>query len=262
MDWSLSKLLRIETGTVGITTNDLRVLLAHYGIVEPKRVDGLVEMARKARERSWWATYREVASPELITMMGYEASASYIRNFEPQLVPGLLQTEDYARELFKFLRGRKDPRRVDSLVELRLERQELVTRKDPPELHFVLDEAVLHRRIGGYELMRKQLERLLEAAELSHVTIRVMPFAQGMYRGLRVPYMLFEYADPADDNILYLEYPEKEVVLVEEDNPDEDEGVATPAVYLEIFWGLEQAAKIEEAPQLIEAAISRLARDS
>lgn len=259
MDWSLSKLIRIETGTVGITTNDLRALLNHYGIRDQERIDALLETARKARERSWWSTYRDVASPELITMLGYESSASYIRNFESLLVPGLLQTEEYAHELFKFLRGPKNPRRLDALVELRLERQELFTRPNPPELHFVIDEAVLRRRVGGYDVMKRQLERLLEATALSHVTLRVMPFAHGMYRGLRVPYMLFEYEDPADDNILYLEYPDREVVLVEEENPDEEESVPTPAVYLEIFWELEQSARAEDAPGLIQAAIDSLA---
>ncbi|MDQ1293120.1 MAG: hypothetical protein QG608_1001, partial [Actinomycetota bacterium] len=97
MDWSLSKLIRIESGTVTIATNDLRALLAHYGVTDRERVEDLVEVGRSSRERSWWSAYKGVVSLEYLCFLGFESSASIIRNFEPLLIPGLLQTEEYAR---------------------------------------------------------------------------------------------------------------------------------------------------------------------
>lgn len=100
MDWSQSKLIRIETGAVNISTNDLRALLGHYGI-ERARTENLVEVARASRDQPRWNVYKDVAEPEYIAFLGYESSASIIRNFEPLLIPGLLQTEEYAREILK-----------------------------------------------------------------------------------------------------------------------------------------------------------------
>lgn len=115
MDWSASKLIRIESGAVNISTNDLRALLHHYGI-EGDRIATLVELARAARGQTPWAIYRDVASPEYIAFLGYESSASVIRNFEPMLVPGLLQTEDYARTVIRLLEATIRGRSIHSLT--------------------------------------------------------------------------------------------------------------------------------------------------
>src|SRR5574341_251305 len=172
MDWSLSKLIRIETGAVSITTNDLRALLTHYGINEPERVEGLIEVARASRERSWWSGYREVASQDYVTFLGYESSASVIRNFEPLLVPGLLQTEEYAREVIRAIQGEDH---VDALVDLRMYRQQtLLERDEPPSTHFILDEAVIRRSVGGPDVMRRQLRHLAQLAERPNITVRVV----------------------------------------------------------------------------------------
>jgi transcriptional regulator with XRE-family HTH domain len=259
MDWSLSKLIRIETGTVTITTNDLRALLAHYGINEPDRVEALIDTARKSRERSaWWTRFRSSVSPEMLAFLGYESSAKAIRNFEPLLMPGLLQTEDYARDLFAYLRGPKDPSRIESLIRLRMERQEIFSAENPPQTYFLMDEAVIRRVVGGPHVMRRQLLRLKELAQLPQVSIGVVPFDIGMYRGLRVPYVLFEFENPQDDNILYLENPEGESVIAEDVTEEGDPGVPTPAIHLELFWELEQTATSEQTAALIDDALQAL----
>jgi transcriptional regulator with XRE-family HTH domain len=261
MDWSLSKLIRIETGTVTITTNDLRALLAHYGITGQERVDALIDTARKSRERSaWWTRFRSVVSPELLAFLGYESSAKAIRNFEPLLVPGLLQTDEYARDLLTYLRGPKDPDRIEALVRLRMERQEMLGAEGAPVTYFLMDEAVIRRVVGGPQVMRRQLLRLKEIAELPNVTIGVVPFDQGMYRGLRVPYVLFEFENPLDDDILYMENPESETVIVEEVTEEGDPGVPTPAIYLGLFWELEQATNRVRTTTLIDDALDALER--
>ena len=255
------------TRFVTITTNDLRALLSYYKITDQGVVDYLVETARKSRERSaWWAEFKDIATPELLVMCGYESSARVIRNFEPLLVPGLLQTEEYAASVYEKVRGSKDPRRLEGLVKLRLQRQEMLNADGQysPSLHFIMDEAAIHRVVGGPAVMRKQLRRLKELAERPNVTIRVVPFTHGMYRGLRVPYVVFEYDDPQDETILYLENPQGETVISEQNAPpsDEDEGVATPAIYLEMFWELEQAASMEDTQIILDRAISGLSAPS
>jgi transcriptional regulator with XRE-family HTH domain len=264
MDWSVSKLIRIETGAVTITTNDLRALLSHYNINDRQKVETLVETAKKSRERSaWWTEFKDVATPELLALCGYESSAKVIRNFEPLLIPGLLQTEEYAQNILQHIRGPKDPRRLEGLVKLRLQRQELLAGDGRQALHYILDEGVVRRVVGGIGVMRKQLQQLRELAQSPGVTIGIVPFSHGMYRGLRVPYVVFEFDDPQDETILYLENPQGESVIFEENAaPDEDEGVPTPAVYLEVFWELEQVAPPEDTLTILDDAIRSLSTPS
>jgi transcriptional regulator with XRE-family HTH domain len=259
MDWSPSKLIRIEAGAVAIATNDLRALLAHYGVTDRLQIESLVETAKKSRERSpWWNEFKDFTSPEFLAMCGYEASAKVIRSFEPFLIPGLLQTEEYARDLFQYVRGSKDPKRIDGLVRLRLQRQDLLSADGAQSLHFILDEAVIRRVVGGPVIMRRQLLQLKELAKRPNIVIRIVPFGQGMYRGLRVPYVLFEFDDPRDETILYLENPSGGVVL-QEHGLDPEEGVPAPTVYLEMFWELEQVARIEDTEALIDRALADFA---
>lgn len=261
MEWSLSKLIRIETGAVTITTNDLRALLNYYGLNDPGKVEGLLDTARKSRERSpFWSQFKGVASNETLAMCAYESSAKTIRNFQPLLVAGLLQTEEYAEGLFKYLRGTKDPKRLAELVKLRLQRQELLVNGDGSQTwHFLMDEAVIRRVVGGPQVMRKQLRRIQELMALPHVSVGIVPFAEGMYRGLRVPYIHFEFSDPKDHSVLYLENPDKEQIISEdEDMTAEDEGYPTPPVYLELFWELEQRVDPGATARILDEAVASL----
>lgn len=256
MDWSQSKLIRIETGTVNISTNDLRALLNHYG-AEQERITSLVEMARSAREQTPWNAYRTSASSSYINFCGQESSASVIRNFEPILVPGLLQTEEYAQgALSVIMHERSD--RIDSLVDLRMQRQELVTRPDAPSVHFIMDESVIYREIGGPAVSRRQLRKLLELSELPNVTIRIVPFTAGMYPRMRTAYVLLEFPDPEDEDVLYVENPEEEDIIREGSVDPAD--LVNPVRFLEIFWQLEQVARREDFPGIVERRLSVLER--
>ena len=205
MDWSLSKLIRIEAGSVGISTNDLKALLRHYQIDDPDLTSDLVGLARAARERAWWSVYRDVAPPGLLQLIGYEAASFIVRNFETLLVPGLLQTEEYARAVVWPLEERATTERVDTLVEIRMRRQEQLDRDDPPLLFFIVDEAVVRRVIGGRDVMRRQIRHLIEMAARPNVTIEIAPFSAGSHPGLTGPFVIVEFPDPGDDDVLFLE---------------------------------------------------------
>src|SRR5262249_46742935 len=219
----------------------------------------LVGLARAAREAPRWSIYKDVASAEYISFLGYESSASVIRNFEPLVVPGLVQLEEYAREVIRMAEP-GDPQRIDALVDLRMQRQEIISREQPPDLHFIMDEAVIRRMVGGPNLFRRQLKHLLEVSQYPNVTIRVVPFTQGVYPRLRVPYVLFEFPEPEDEDVLYVENPLGEFII-RENSPEERDQV-DPVNYLGVFWQLEQIAPRDDATQILESAVAGLERES
>jgi transcriptional regulator with XRE-family HTH domain len=259
MDWSASKLTRIEAGQVTVSTTDLRALLAHYGINDRTEIERLEEIARASRERSWWSGYRELVSPEFMTYLGYEYSASIMRTFQPQGVPGLLQTEEYARVVIGEVIG-QDRRRVDALVELRMARQEVLERDDPLHLHCILDEAVIRRVVGSPALMRRQLRHLKEAADRPNVTVRVMPFSRGWYSRMRSAYILLEFPDVIVENVLFIE-TEHDNLVIREETPEKDEAV-TPGGYIDAFFQKEQMAPTSESLSLIDDALGSLSRSA
>ena len=202
IEWSLSKLIRIEGGGVSISVSDLRSLLALYQIADEGQVEELVALARAARQRSWFTAFRDITSPQYVTFVGYETAASIIRQFEPTLIPGQLQTEEYARAVT--LEYAAD--RVDKLVEIRIRRQELL--EEPGRLFFfILDEAAIRRQVGAPTnpgIMRRQLRRLIEIARQPNITIEVVPFSAGVHAGMKGPFTVLEF--PGDDeDVLYLE---------------------------------------------------------
>lgn len=216
MDWSLSKVIRIESGSVGISVNDLRALLQHYGVDDPSQVDEFLELARAGRrdQTGWWAAYRGVIPQQYQTFLGYENSASVILAYQPLLIPGLLQEEEYARHTIRALARSGD--RVNELVKLRMQRQaELLERPDPPEMVFVIDEAALHRLVGGREVMRRQLKRLRKEISRAKVTVGIIPFSAGAHYGLNgSSFVILEFAE--DDDVLFLENPRGDVISREE----------------------------------------------
>jgi transcriptional regulator with XRE-family HTH domain len=218
MEWSLSKVIRIEAGTVGISANDLKALLGYYKIVDEDQVASLLALARAGRERPWQSVYRDVVSPRFLQFIEFEAAASISRNFEPLVVPGLLQTEEYSRAISRQFAGDAPDKRIDAQVEVRMRRQELLDWEDSPLLFFILDEAATRRLIGGKDVMRRQLRRLTEMAARPHVTIEVVPFSAGVHPGLQGSFVIHEFPDPADDDVLYLESPQGEVIS--RDDPD------------------------------------------
>jgi transcriptional regulator with XRE-family HTH domain len=204
MDWSLSKLMRIERGEVSVSTNDLKALLNHYGVRDKGKVNRLLELARSARGSSFYEQYADQLKPGFKEYLAYEASASVIRQYEPVLIPGLLQTEEYAREIFAHMVG-LGPEDVDKRWTVRQHRQELLDRERPPEMRFVLDEAALRRHVGWGHAMRRQLERIKELAAAPHLNVQVMPFHRGAHLGLAGSFVLLEFADPKLADLLHLE---------------------------------------------------------
>jgi transcriptional regulator with XRE-family HTH domain len=262
MSWSVSKLIRIESGSVSISVNDLRALLRSYDVTDGERITVLVELAQLARRPSWLSGFRDVASEEYLAYIAYEEIAMRSYNFQPVIIPGLLQTEEYAVEIMQTIRGPKNPSRIEKLVELRTSRQDRIfSREDPYDLHFLLDESVVRRPVGGADIMRRQLEWLGEMAERPNVTIDIIPFSAGFYRSIRVPFVLFQFSQPVDQAVLYLEYPSKEQI-VREDVPVVDgdalAGPTTPPTYLEIFGELQQFTSPETTQAILASALDNL----
>jgi transcriptional regulator with XRE-family HTH domain len=204
MDWSPSKLIRIERGDVSVSTNDLKALLSHYGVKDKGKVNGLLELARSARGASFYDQFADLLAPGFKEYLAYEASASVTRQYQPILIPGLLQTEEYARGMFEGM-GIVDPENADRAWAVRQHRQELHDRETPPEMLFVLDEAVLRRHVGRGDVMRKQLRRLKEYAAEPHISIQILPFTRGAHPGMAGSFMLLEFTDPSLTDLLHLE---------------------------------------------------------
>lgn len=177
---SASKISRIETGQSGISQREVRDIVAAYGVVG-EQAEVLVDMARQAKQRGWWQLFGAVLTSAYV---GFEAAADEIRSYEVLVVPGLLQTEDYARAMIQAARPDMAVNDVEQRVRVRMNRQSLLTQDDPLQLWVVLDEAVLHRSVGGPGVMRRQLDRLCSVAEQPNVTLQVLPFSAGAHGGM------------------------------------------------------------------------------
>lgn len=243
LEWSPSKIIRIENGVVGISITDVRVLLGQYGVSDPAVIRELTDMARAAKQPPWWTPYRGIAHPDYLTFIAYETTASIIRNFQTTLIPGLLQTEEYARKVIED--AKSDPQ----LLELRLERQDRLLKSDGPELFFILDESAIRRVVGNEAIMRNQMENLLTLNELPNVTVRMAPFSAGLYPLCRSPYVIFDFAPANDDLVTYLESPDGQVIFSEK-NPGYS-GPRKPADYLDAFWDVERNIAKEVSEDLL-----------
>lgn len=201
MDWSLSKVIRIETGAVNISTNDLRALLDLYRVSASDLRNDLIELAKTARRPPWWTEFRDTLSTAMVYYIGLEPNAAEIQFFNNALVPGLLQTEDYARAaIHGSAPDELGEDRMEILLAVRMRRQvEVFGRPDPPQLTVVLDEAALRRQIGGPEILSKQLGHLLQLASRPHVTVQVIPFASGAHTGTFGPYIILNFLSPEFD---------------------------------------------------------------
>jgi transcriptional regulator with XRE-family HTH domain len=206
MEWSLSKLIRIETGSVGISTNDLKVLLDLYQIHDELRVNQLIELARGSRQLSWWSKYRDSASHQYLQFIEYEEAASIIRQHEPILIPGILQTKEYATRVIRELyRGEMSADRLQALVDIRMTRQQLLTRSNPIDATFLIDEAAIQRLVGDKDIAAAQISKLRAFGDKPGVTIGMVPLAAGLHRAMTDSFVLLEFADPEDTDVLFIE---------------------------------------------------------
>ncbi|MBU2670439.1 DUF5753 domain-containing protein [Actinoplanes bogorensis] len=192
LSWSESKLSRIETAHTGITEPDLDRLLTAYGVRVEDR-DRLRDLARRGRTRAWWTPYRSSVPDPYDEYVALEAEAVLISEWETAVVPGLLQTDEYARAVIEVGADVGAAETIQRRLALRMARQAVLTREPPPELRIVLDEAVLHREVGGPEVLRRQLARLLEASERPGVELLVLPFSAGAHAGMAEPFMVLEF---------------------------------------------------------------------
>lgn len=200
-----STLWRYETGMTRPKPGDVAILLDVYGVHGDERAE-LIEMAKHARRRGWWHRHRQTLKPGFDSYIGLEAAASVVRTFQTTVVPGILQTEAYARAVIEQTAITSAPDMVDEKVLVRMARQELITREDAPlQVVAILDEAVLRRQVGGPETMRAQLRHLIDLAQQPNVTIRVMPFSHGAHPGLDGQFNLLEFPEQADPDLVYLE---------------------------------------------------------
>ncbi|MEU4686583.1 helix-turn-helix domain-containing protein [Streptomyces xinghaiensis] len=237
MEWSPSKLIRIEAGEVAITVNDLKALLAEYTITDRRKTEELLQLARGSRKMPF-SEYRDVFGKEFLSFLALEASASIIRGFHFFVIPGLFQTEEYIRALSKETSRGISQERLDRLVEARLARQELLEGEEGPQIFMVLDESVIRRQVGGPGVMRNQLERLADLASRPRITIQILPFSVGAHQGLLGPYTLFEFSEDGMPDSVYLENARGDSYA---SNDPEITGR-----YLEGFWALEDQALKED----------------
>ncbi len=252
MEWSLSKMNRIEKAKTGISINDLKALLLLYGITDQERTEELLALARAARQPPWWQRYSEDAPTTLLELIDYESAASAISQFESMFVPGSLQTEDYARAVLRTLYGADSPaERVPALVELRTRRRDLLESDDVPRFSFLIDEAVIRRVAGSRAITSQQLMHLVDLADLPNVTIQVVPFAAGPHPGMRGPFEVVEFDDTPDESVVFLEGPSGDFIS---DDTEETKS------YLETFRRITQMAlKPSDSVGLLREAAGEMA---
>ncbi|MEV6983129.1 helix-turn-helix transcriptional regulator [Sphaerisporangium sp. NPDC051017] len=205
MERSLSSLSKIETGRVAVRVRDLRVILDFYQVSDEKQYEWLIGLARDARKRGWWQQYDDVLSAAYQDFISLESDAAAVRTFETILIPGLLQTVDYARAVIEAVPAPRSRQDIGQLAKVRVERQEVLAREVPLQLWAIVDEAALHRHIGGRDTMRGQLHRLVEAARMEHVTLQVLPYTAGAHAGINGPFTILEFAEKSEPDVVLVE---------------------------------------------------------
>jgi transcriptional regulator with XRE-family HTH domain len=192
---SPSKISRIENAQRNATLRDVRDLCNMYGILDELEQKNLMGLARESRERGWWQNSN--LDPALETLIGMEGAAKVISEYEPLLVPGLLQTRDYAEAILDAIHPGDPIIRQPAAVDVRVKRQQILASASRPAFNVVLDEAALHRTVGGPAVMRMQIGHLMEMAESSIVRLQVVPFSKGAYIGMNSGFTILEFAEPA-----------------------------------------------------------------
>jgi transcriptional regulator with XRE-family HTH domain len=215
---SHSKISRLETGRVSFKDRDVVDLLTHYGVTDKAEREKLRELANRANFPGWWHDYSDVLPGWFEEYIGFEEAASQIRTYEVQFVPGLLQTEDYARAVT--LLQYSNPKEVNRRVSLRMGRQAMLSRPQSPSLWVVLDEAALRRPIGGPSVMRAQLKQVIEMSQRPNVTMQIMPFKAGGHAGAGGSFSVLRFAEDDLSDIVYLEQLESALYLYKQSDVD------------------------------------------
>ncbi|MEV5748406.1 helix-turn-helix transcriptional regulator [Actinoallomurus sp. NPDC052308] len=205
LDWHQTKVFRIETGRTTPHPNDVRLMVELYGVTEPGRRDGLVQLAKDARKRGWWYAYRDVVPHQYEIYIGLESEATSVRNFDLASVPGLLQTADYAHALIQGGPQDLDDEETSRRVEVRMIRQKILDKADRPQLWVVIDESVIQRSVGGSEVMRAQLHHLLDVSEHPKTSVQVIPYRRGAHPGMVGSFSILGFHQHTDLDVVNVE---------------------------------------------------------
>jgi transcriptional regulator with XRE-family HTH domain len=212
LECSTSKISRLETGHRGASPRDIRDLCGIYGVEDAVRREYLAALAREGRDQAWWQPF----DLPYATYVGLEAAAVLISDYEPGGFPALLQTPAFARAVHEGALPRLGPDVIDQRIESRRRRQEVLRRKEPPHLKAVIDEAVLHRAVGGPAVMHEQLRQINAANEMAQVDVRVLPYSAGSHPALNSTFVILEFEAPVPGVVyvdglvgqIYLERPQ------------------------------------------------------
>ncbi|MEV4265293.1 MULTISPECIES: helix-turn-helix domain-containing protein [Kribbella] len=248
---SESKVSRMELGRVGFKERDVSDLLELYGMADEDERFRLMELARAANNPGWWSRYGDVMPSWFTNYVGLEVAAALIRTYEVMFVPGLLQTEEYARAMVQLGKSTFLPHQeVDQRVELRVTRQQILTRANPARLWVVIDESVLHRPVGGEKVLRAQIEHLIMWSQQPNITLQVMPFSSVGYAGAGGAFSLLRFPEGDLPDIVYIEHAASALYLDKLEEVDE---------YVAIMEGLTiSAAPVSATEGLLKEALARI----
>jgi transcriptional regulator with XRE-family HTH domain len=215
-----SKMSRLELGRVGFKERDVADLLTLYGVTDDTDRDTLLALAQDANSPGWWHRYGDILPGWFETYVGLEEAAALVRTYEVQFIPGLLQTEEYARAVISLGNSAAPPEEIEQRVSLRITRQKLLTRGDAPRLWAVVDEAALRRPIGGRDVMRGQIQRLIEATKLPGVILQVLPFRVGGHTAEAGAFTILRYPESDLPDVVYVEQLTSALYLDRRDDVD------------------------------------------
>jgi transcriptional regulator with XRE-family HTH domain len=218
-----SKISRMELGRVSFKERDVTDLLEYYGVTDPAQRETLVQLTHEANAPAWWQKYQDAVPDWFQVYVGLEEAAQLIRVYEMQFVPGLLQTEEYARAVVLQGAPGLDPEEVERRVQLRMGRQKLLAKDSPPRLWAIVDEAALRRPMGGRDVLIAQVERLMDAISDPNVTLQVMPFKYGGHAAEGGAFTIMRFPEADLPDMVYVEYLTGALYL---DKPDEVERYA------------------------------------
>ena len=247
---SESKVSRMELGRVGFKERDVSDLLELYGLNDEQERVRLMELARAANNPGWWSRYGDVMPNWFANYVGLEVAAKLIRTYEVLFVPGLLQTERYARAVVQLGKAYLPTEEIEQRVALRVTRQQILTRANPARLWVVIDEAVLRRPIGGREAMREQIEHLLKVSQQPNVTLQVMPFSSVGYPGAGGAFTIMRFPEGDLPDVVYIEHAASALFLDKLEDLDE---------YAAIMEALTiAAAPVNDTPAILTEALERM----
>jgi hypothetical protein len=247
---SESKVSRMELGRVGFKERDVSDLLELYGLTDEIERVRLMELARAANNPGWWSRYGDVMPNWFANYVGLEVAAKLIRTYEVLFVPGLLQTEAYARAVVQLGKSYLPPAEIEQRVALRVTRQQILTRANPARLWVVIDESVLRRPIGGRDAMCEQIEQLLKVSQQPNVTLQVMPFSSVGYPGAGGAFTIMRFPEGDLPDVVYIEHAASALFLDKLEDLDE---------YAAIMEALTiAAAPVSDTPRILQDALAEM----